>query len=154
MTSTRREFLNRSALGVAAAACTGPAAGLLRADPLGLPIGCQTFPVREDIGKDFDGTLHKLSGMGYQKIEMCSPPAYAGMGFAPLVKLTGAELRKRIQDAGLGCESCHFGYREMQDHLEERIAFAKDLGLSQMIVSTFALPSPQPCRTGKRLPTS
>ncbi len=141
MTSTRREFLNRNALGLAAAACAGPGAALLHADPLGLPIGCQTFPVREDIGRDFDGTLHKLAGVGYQRIEMCSPPAYAGMGFGPLMKLTGAELRKQIRDAGLGCESCHFGFRELQDHLDERLAFARDLGLSQMVVSTFALPS-------------
>ena len=49
----------------------------LRADPLGLPIGCQTYPVREALGKDFDGTLKQLAGIGYKSIEMCSPPGYA-----------------------------------------------------------------------------
>jgi len=141
MKSTRREFLNRSALGLTAAACAGNIAGILRADPLGFPIGCQTWPVRDQIGKDFDGTLRKLAGMGYQRIEMCSPPGYAGAGFGSLVNMKASEMRQRIEAAGVGCESCHYGFRELKEHLDDRLAFAKDLGLRQMIVATFALPA-------------
>jgi len=112
----------------------------LRANPLGLPIGCQTWPVRESIGKDLDGTLKELAGMGFERIELCSPPGYAQMGFGPLANMTAAELRQRIQAAGLGCESCHYGYGELRDHLDERLAFAKELGLKQMILATFWLP--------------
>ena len=56
----------------------------LRADPLGLPIGCQTCPVREALGKDFDGTLKQLAALGYRNIEMCSPPGYKMSGYGPL----------------------------------------------------------------------
>ena len=38
-----------------------------------MPIGFQTFPIRDMLGKDFAGTLKMMAGMGYQLIEMCSP---------------------------------------------------------------------------------
>lgn len=112
----------------------------LGANPLGFPIGCQTWPVRETIGKDLDGTLKDLAGMGFERIELCSPAGYAKMGFGPLVEMKPADLREKIQAAGLGCESCHFGFGELRDHLDERLDFAKELGLKQMILATFWLP--------------
>jgi sugar phosphate isomerase/epimerase len=133
---TRRQFLG-SALGIAG--CVSLETGKLAADPLGLPVGFQVFPVREMLGKDFAGTLRQLSAIGYQAVEMCSPPSYANYGFAPLANLKAAEMRQIIQDAGLRCESCHYQFSEFKQHLEERIAFAKELGLKQMILSTFGL---------------
>ncbi len=133
MTTSRRKFLQTAALGAAALG--------LKADPLGLPIGCQTWPVRDVLAKDFDGTLKQLAGMGYQRIEMCSPPGYAKGGYGPLVGIKASDMKARIQAAGLGCESCHFQYRELQDNLDDRIAFAKELGLKQMVLSTFGLPA-------------
>jgi sugar phosphate isomerase/epimerase len=112
----------------------------LQAAPLGLPIGCQTYPVREALGKDFDGTLRELAAAGYQTIEMCSPPGYEKSGYGSLVGMSAAEMKKRIKAAGLTCESCHYQFREMKEHLDDRIAFAKELGLKQMIVSSFGLP--------------
>jgi sugar phosphate isomerase/epimerase len=51
------------------------------------------------------------------------------------------DIRKTINDAGLTCPSCHFGSAEFNDeNLDDRIQFAKDLGLTQMICSTFWLP--------------
>jgi sugar phosphate isomerase/epimerase len=129
---SRREF----GLAGLAAAC----AAQLKATPLGLPIGCQTWPVRQTIGKDFDGTLRQLAAMGYQNIEMCSPPDYKDLGFGPLAGLPAAEMRGKIQAAGLRCESCHFPFAGLAAHFDERVAFAKELGLKQMIISTFWLP--------------
>jgi sugar phosphate isomerase/epimerase len=111
-----------------------------RANPLGYPIGCQTWPFREAIGKDFDGTLRRIASDGYQTIEMCSPSGYERYGFGPLASLKASEMRARIQAAGLKCESCHYGFPELKDHLDERLAYAQELGLKQMIISTFALP--------------
>src|SRR5262249_35499828 len=133
---SRREFLNRSALGAGAAALLSSAA---TASPLGLPIGCQTYPVRDAIGKDFPGTLSQLASMGYKNIEMCSPPGYEKSGFGTLAGKKGSELRKTINDAGLVCESCHFNFRELKENLDDRIAWAKDLGLKQMILASFGL---------------
>jgi sugar phosphate isomerase/epimerase len=132
--------MGTSVMGLAAAGYLTRGAADLKADPLGLPIGCQTWPVRESIGKDFDGTLRQLAADGFQAIEMCSPPGYENMGFGPLAGMKASELREKIHAAGLNCESCHFGVGEFRDHLDERLAWAKELGLKQMIVATFWLP--------------
>src|SRR5580700_5979041 len=125
---SRRSFLHLSAAGVIGAAGAIGGAGRLGANPLGFPIGCQTWPVRETIGKDLDGTLKELAGWGFERIEMCSPAGYVKYGFGPLAQMKPAELREKIHAAGLGCESCHFGFTELRDHADERIAFAKELG--------------------------
>lgn len=137
-TISRRRFLRQSALGMSAAGYLTRSAA--QADPLGLPIGCQTWPVREMIGKDFDGTLRQLAAAGFRAIEMCSPPGYEKMGFGPLASMKPSEMRRKVHAAGLRCESCHFGFTELKDHLDDRLAWAKELGLKQMIVATFGLP--------------
>ena len=111
----------------------------LEADPLGLPIGCQTYPVRDALGKDFPGTLKELAAIGYRTIEMCSPPGYERAGYGSLVGMKAADMKKTIQDAGLACESCHYQFRELKENLDDRIAFAKELGLKQMVLSTFGV---------------
>ena len=49
-------------------------------------------------------------------------------------------MKKIINDAGLTCPSCHFGFSELTDKLDERIEFSKQLGLSVMVCSSFGLP--------------
>jgi hypothetical protein len=138
--TSRRGFLGKTAIGMAAAGYLTRRATELRADPLGLPIGCQTWPVRESIGKDFDGTLRQLAAQGFRAIEMCSPPGYRDLGFGPLIGMKASEMRERIHAAGLNCPSCHYGFTELKEHLDERLGYAKELGLTQMIISTFSLP--------------
>ena len=112
----------------------------LRANPLGLPIGCQTWPVKELIAKDFPGTLKELAAAGFQSIELCSPVGYADYGFGGLAKYSGAELRKIISDAGLSCTSSHFGIDELRKDLDGRIKWAKAVGITQIIVPTLSGP--------------
>jgi sugar phosphate isomerase/epimerase len=95
--------------------------------------------VRGQIGKDLAGTLADLRAGGMETIEMCSPHSYSE--FAPLAKMSGAELKSAIETAGLRCESCHYGWRELRENLEERIAYGKAMGLKQMVLSTFGLPA-------------
>jgi sugar phosphate isomerase/epimerase len=133
MNFTRRQLL--AAAPAALAAGTLP----LHADPLGMPIGCQTWPVRAALSKDFAGTLHNLAGIGFKTIEMCSPHSYAD--FRPLASLSAAQIRNTIETAGLRCESCHYGFRELKENLDERMAFAKELGFKQMILASFGLPA-------------
>ncbi len=137
--TSRRDFLSGSAAVAAAGYFSGGALDL-RADPLGMPIGCQTYPVRDALGKDFEGTLTQLAGIGYRAIEMCSPKGYEKAGYGPLVGMKASDMRQKIHSAGLACESCHFQFRELKENLDDRIAFAKELGLRQMVLSTFGLP--------------
>jgi sugar phosphate isomerase/epimerase len=131
---SRREFLKTTAVSTAAGACLGAGAVQLRADPLGLPIGCQTWPVRQMIAQDFSGTLKQLSAAGFQSVELCSPVGYADSGFAGLAKYSGSELRRILTDAGLTCVSSHFGIEELRKDQDKSIAWAKDVGLTQMLV--------------------
>src|ERR1039458_152747 len=114
--------------------CLSAGARELRANPLGMPIGCQTYPVRNMIAKDFTGTIKQLAEIGFQTIELCSPVGYADSGFAGLAKYKGAELRRMFGDLGVKCESSHFDIGELRKDFAGRIAWANDLGLTQMMV--------------------
>jgi sugar phosphate isomerase/epimerase len=140
---SRRQFLARSACALSAASLLSTSKQIL-ADPLGLPIGCQVFPIRERLMRDFDGTLRDVRAMGYRVIEFCSPPSFEKMGFGPIVNMKGSEIRERATGAGLAVPSCHFQYHELKDHLDERLVFAHELGLKDMIVATLAIPPDAP----------
>ena len=128
-----REFFKNAATNAAVAGFLS-ATSMLRANPLGMPIGCQTWPVRERIAKDFPGTVKLLAEVGFQSIELCSPVGYADDGFADVGKYSGAELRRILDDAGVTCVSSHFGIEELRKDQGRSIAWAKDVGLTQMIV--------------------
>jgi len=134
---SRRTFLKNAGATATAASFLAAAGALrLRANPLGLPIGCQTWPVRDMIAKDFPGTIKQLAAAGFQTVELCSPVGYADSGFAGLAAYKGAELRKILSDAAVTCVSSHFGIEELRANQDDRIAWAKDLGLTQMLVPT------------------
>lgn len=137
---SRREFVKTAATCTAAASFLSAGAFDLRANPLGMPIGCQTWPVREMIAKDFPGTIKQLASAGFQMIELCSPVGYNDSGFAGLAKYKGAELRKILGDAGVGCVSSHFGIDELRKDQQRSIDWAKDVGLTQMLVPSLEGP--------------
>ncbi len=128
-TSRRKFFQNTALAGFACAAVRE-----LHANPLGLPIGCQTYPVRKMIGADFPGTIKLLAQAGFQRIELCSPVGYADSGFGVIAKYKGAELKKMFSDLGVKCESSHFDINELRKDMPGRIAWAKDVGITQMFV--------------------
>jgi sugar phosphate isomerase/epimerase len=132
-TVSRREFCKIAATQAATMGVFSFAVKL-RANPLGMPIGCQTWPVRDMIAKDFPGTIKQLSDAGFRSIELCSPVGYADNGFGGLAKYTGVELRRILEDNGVRCISSHFGIDELRANQEDRIAWAKDVGLTQMLV--------------------
>ncbi len=131
---SRREFFKNTAAGAAMAGILSAGARELRANPLGMPIGCQTYPVRNMIAKDFPGTIKVLADAGFQRIELCSPVGYADSGFGVIAKYKGPELRRMLGDLGVECHSSHFDIGELRKDLAGRIAWANDLGLTQMLV--------------------
>jgi sugar phosphate isomerase/epimerase len=131
---SRRAFCKSAAMYATAAGLVSSSAMEVSANPLGMPLGCQTWPVREMIAKDFPGTIRQLAQAGFQTIELCSPVGYADSGFAGLARYSGAELRRILSDAGVTCVSSHFGIQELRDNQEDRIVWATDVGLTQMMV--------------------
>jgi sugar phosphate isomerase/epimerase len=145
--STRRTFISRSALTLGAAFGVGRLSAMATdrmmeaARFLNIPLGFQTFPIRDRLAKDFPGTLKTMAGYGYKLTELCSPAGYETIGFGFLKGKPAKEIKTIINDAGLECPSCHYGMAELApEKIDGTIAFAKELGLSQMICSTFWLP--------------
>src|SRR5436309_2299964 len=137
---SRREFFKYTATSAAAASLLSAGTLELHANPLGMPIGCQTWPVRTMIAHDFPGTIKQLAAAGFQSIELCSPVGYADSGFAGLAKYAPAGLKKILSDAGVTCISSHFGIDELRKDQPGRIAWAKDVGLTQMLVPSLGGP--------------
>jgi sugar phosphate isomerase/epimerase len=141
---SRRQFLGRSAMGIGSAILAGGIPLNLSSDismkAKKMPLGFQVWTVKDMLIKDFPGTLKMVADLGYQSVEMCSPPGYESSGFGPLMKLTAKEMKQIINDAGLDFISTHYGMDELRNHLDERIEFAKESGQKQMILSSFGLP--------------
>jgi sugar phosphate isomerase/epimerase len=128
---SRRQF-------VAAAGCMAAMGIETRANPLGMPIGCQTYPVRTMLSTDFPGTIKMLTDAGFTTIELCSPAGYRE--FSGLAQYSGKDLKKMLNDMGVTCVSCHFGMKELRDKQAERIAWASDMGMTQMAVASLGGP--------------
>ena len=130
---SRREFFRVAAVDAAVAGLVAARAIELQANPLGLPIGSQTYPHRALIKDGKFAELAKtLADIGVQRVEMCSPLGYAD--FAPLSD--GKQVKKILADHGLKSESGHFSMRELRERQAESIAWAKDAGITQMITAT------------------
>lgn len=140
----RRQFIGKSALGIGAAMLASQFPAKLMASStskaLKKPLGFQVWTIKDQLIKDFSGTLKMMAGLGYQTVEMCSPPGYESSGFGPLMKMKASEMKKIVEGAGLHLESTHYGFGELRDNLIERIDFAHESGQKQMICSSFWLP--------------
>ncbi len=140
--TTRRDFIKTTGAALGSVA-------LINRLPFGLSFstikeplsfGFQTWTLREQLGEDLTGTLKMMADMGYKEVEFCSPFGYTGTPFEKFNDLSGAELRKTIEGAGLKCESSHYNINELRDHLETRIEWSLEMGNTQMIASSFWLP--------------
>src|SRR5215831_3789406 len=125
---SRRSFVKSSAGSAALAAFLPAGARPLAASPLGLPIGSQTYPHRQRIKDgDFAGLCQSMADLGVGMIELCSP------GYSEFASLAdGKQTRKIIEDHGLKCPSAHFDLRELRNNQDQSIAWAKDVGMTQM----------------------
>lgn len=92
----------------------------------GFPVGIQLYMVNNDLAKDPAGTLKRLAQIGYSEVET------AGWG-----KLSAAQFRDLLRDAGLRAPSAHlgFGMEETGKLLED----GKTLGV-EFVVSSILPP--------------
>ena len=129
---SRREFMERVVVCSGAAGFLVANAAELQANPLGLPIGCQVYPLRPML-KDFPDLVRKMAEIGVTRLELCSPIGY-GADFASLA--SGKEVRKILADHGMKAESSHFTMAEMRKTQEKSIEWAKEVGITQMVTAT------------------
>jgi len=138
---SRRAFLRSATAGATAFATFGDWLAVAEANPLGLPIGLQLYTVRDQLQEDFDGTLKKVAAAGYQEVEM-----------AGFYKRTPAEVRHSLDAAGLRCSSAHYPLVELMTGLDDKISYAKDLGLQYMICAFPWVADPSRFKTSSNNP--
>ena len=142
MNTSRRNFVKKSGLAASSLAFLSPwmlAEGYNRQKAIE-SLGFQVWTVRNELAKDLEGTCRMMAGLGYRELEMCSPLGYSMIGFKSLNEISGTELRKRIEGEGLVCRSSHFTFGELKDNIDDRIEWSNQMGIEQMILSTFWLP--------------
>jgi sugar phosphate isomerase/epimerase len=127
---SRRDFLGR-ATAVAASTALFGRASLSKADPLGLPLGLQLFSVRQQIAKDFEGTLAQVGSLGYREVEA-----------AGFFQHSAADVKQAMQKANLRCVSSHVPFGDLQPNFDERLAFSKELGVEYLICSSPGFKTP------------
>src|SRR5437660_1808082 len=128
---SRREFMKKVAIASGAAGLVAGDAGKLAANPLGLPIGSQVWPMRSML-KDFPAFAKMIAEIGVTRLELCSPIGY-GAEFASLAN--GKEVSRILADHGLKSESSHFSMHELRHSQQKSIDWAKEIGITQMITA-------------------
>ena len=98
----RREFINKSAALVALSGIAGQQAFAESAAKMNKGrIGIQLYSIRNDLPKDFEGSLKKLSDMGYSMVETYS---FNGEKF---FNRTMKELSSLVKDMGMTISGTH-----------------------------------------------
>jgi len=97
--TTRRAFLQRAGRCGAAVLASQALPGVLRATPLGGPVGIQLYAVKDALQADPAATLKALRAIGYGEVETA--------GFAGL---SAAQFRALLDEAGLAAPSAHLPF--------------------------------------------
>jgi sugar phosphate isomerase/epimerase len=116
--ATRRDFLRLSAM---AAGCVigFPRHAFAGQVPASMSYGVQLFMVRRQAATDLAGILKSIRQIGFTQIEL----------YPVVYDHPAAELKKIVEDSGLGLVSAHFDYVGFQG----RIDYARQLGLKYMV---------------------
>jgi sugar phosphate isomerase/epimerase len=121
MAVSRRSFLTSAALSAAASAISVPS---LYASPVAPLIGLQLYSVREDLAKDYPGTLKRVAAIGYREAEA-----------AGFYNHSATDVKQMMADAGLRCVSAHYSLADLLKATDATIAYAKALELEYVICS-------------------
>src|SRR5436305_13523472 len=107
---TRRDFIQRVTICSGGASLLAVSAANVEANPLGLPIGSQIWPMRSML-KDFPAFARMMAEIGVTRLELCSPLGY-GAEFSSLAD--PKEVKKILTEHGLRAESSHFTMGELR----------------------------------------
>lgn len=133
MAVSRRSFLSSAA--IAAAASAIPTRGLYASGQVPL-IGLQLYSVREDLARDYGGTLKRVAAIGYREVEA-----------AGFYNHSASDVKQMMSEAGLSCVSAHYSLADLLKSTDATIAYAKAVGLEYVVCS--APWSPDPARLEK-----
>lgn len=130
---TRRQFVAGSGLAAASALGLNSAVAATRRH---FPPGLQLWTVKEELARDFTGTLRALGRMGYRRVEAAGWHGRSAKAF-----------RDEVRAAGLDCVAAHHSLGDLIADTEGRLAFARDVGARYLVASS---PAPsRPLEAGK-----
>jgi sugar phosphate isomerase/epimerase len=89
----------------------------------------QLYNVRDELKKDFDGTLKQVAGVGYQYVELALAMSYGK---------TAAETKASLDRAGLKAVSAHVPYQDMIADMDKVIGYHLDVGCKYIVVPFLA----------------
>src|SRR5258706_10003250 len=128
------EFMEKGGVATGIGGLVAAFAGEADADPLGRPIGSQTWATRSML-KDFPAYVKLMAEIGVTRLELCSPIGY-GAEFASLAN--PKEVKKIMADHGIKSESSDFTMGEIRNSQQKSIEWAHVVGIRQMITATLA----------------
>jgi sugar phosphate isomerase/epimerase len=88
-------------------------------------VALQMYSLREQVDKDFVGTLRAVAEMGYPAVQ---PHSYGGM--------SARDLRRLLDDLGLKVAGTHVRLSDVEDRLDEEIAFNAELGNPDVVLAS------------------
>lgn len=88
-----------------------------------LPIGLQLYSVRNEMEKDFEGTLKKVAEMGYEGVE-----------FAGLFDKSASEVKELLSKYSLTAVSAHVPLTDMLEDMDKVIATYKEIGCNFIVI--------------------
>ncbi len=100
---------------------------------MSLPIAIQLYSVRDEMEKDFLGTVKKVKSLGYEGVE-----------FAGLFGKTGLEVKAICEEVGVTPVSAHVPYFDMLENPEAVLKEYKDIGCKYVAVPYLT----EECRPG------
>ena len=103
----------------------------MAATPLGLPAGLQLWTVKEELARDFEGTLRALKALGYERVET-----------AGFLGKTASEFKAALETAGLNALSCHYSLGDLMTDTEAKLTAAREVGARFCMASSPFVPRP------------
>ena len=88
-----------------------------------MKLGLQLYSIREDLEKDFFGTLEKVKALGYD-----------GCEFAGLYGKTASEIKAKCQELDLIPISAHVTYDELVGDMEKTVMLYNEIGCKYIVV--------------------
>lgn len=91
-------------------------------------IALQLFTLRNEMEKDFTGTLRRVAEMGYEGVE------FAGYGGLP-----ADELRSLLDELNLIAVGSHVSRDRLRDHADDEIKYSRTLGCPYLVCPVIEL---------------
>lgn len=129
---SRRGFLGAAAAAPLATALAHPQQRERVAEEIipKIPVGLELFSVRDELGKDLNGTVTRVAKMGYQVVEF----------FAPYFSWTpqqAKDVRKLMDGLGIQCRSTHNGPNAFTgDGIAKAIELNRALGAEYVVMAS------------------